>query len=211
MNENNANFTPAAPNFKTLVRISFQGLTNFPYIEEDFDALTNYGLLSKVVEYLNEVISNNNEQNTLMTNLYNAYVSLQNYVNNYFDNLDLQEEIDNKLDEMSKSGELTNLIKNYIDPLYGPFEDEINTQVQNMQSLINISTENLQDQINRLASGSPLVASSTSEMTDTDKIYVNTTNGYWYYYNGTTWTQGGIYQSSGISDKSITYNNLETE
>ena len=210
MNENNANFTPAAPNFKTLVRMSFQGLTNFPYIEEDFDALTNYELLSKVVEYLNQVIYNNNEQNDLMTSLYNAYVSLQTYVNTYFDNLDLQEEIDNKLDEMSKSGELTTLIKNYIDPLYEPFEDEINTQVENMQSLINTSTENLQNQINHLASGSPLVASSTSGMTDTTRVYVNTTDGKWYYYNGTNWVAGGTYQSTGIADGTIDIAKLDS-
>lgn len=114
MNENNANFTPAAPNFKTLVRMCFQGLTNFPYIEEDFDALTNYELLSKVVEYLNQVISNNNEQNTLMTGLYNAYVSLQNYVNDYFDNLDVQDEINNKLDDMVEAGTLQEIIADYL-------------------------------------------------------------------------------------------------
>lgn len=43
---------------------------------------------------------------------------------------------------------------------------------------------------------SPLVASSTAGMTDTSRIYVNTSNGYWYYYNGTNWVQGGVYQSS---------------
>jgi len=193
MNENNANFTPAAPNFKTLVRMSFQGLTNFPYIEEDFDALTNYGLLSKVVEYLNTVISNNNEQNTLMTNLYNAYVSLQDYVNNYFDNLDVQEEINNKLDKMAEDGTLTQLIKNYVDPIYEGFQNQINNEVNDIKS-----------QVDGLASGSPLVASSTSEMTDTSKVYVNTTDGKWYYYDGDSWEIGGVYQATGISDNSVT-------
>ena len=67
------------------------------------------------------------------------------------------------------------------------------------------ANNNLQNQINGLASGSPLVASSVSEMTDTSHIYVNTTDGHWYYYNGTAWTDGGIYQSTGIANKSITY------
>lgn len=52
--------------------------------------------------------------------------------------------------------------------------------------------------------GRPLVASSVSEMTDTTSVYVNTTDGYWYYYDGTSWVQGGIYQSTGIADGSIT-------
>lgn len=59
---------------------------------------------------------------------------------------------------------------------------------------------NLQAQINGLASGSPLVASSISEMTDTTRVYVNTTDGHWYYYNGSAWTDGGVYQAAENSD-----------
>lgn len=39
---------------------------------------------------------------------------LQNYINTYFDNLDVQEEINNKLDEMAESGELTEIISAYL-------------------------------------------------------------------------------------------------
>lgn len=52
-------------------------------------------------------------------------------------------------------------------------------------------------------SGAPLVASSTSGMTDTTKVYVNTSDGNWYYYNGTSWIAGGVYQATGIEDYSI--------
>lgn len=204
MNENNANFTPAAPNFKTLVRMSFQGLTNFPYIEEDFDALTNYGLLSKVVEYLNEVISNNNEQNTVITNLYNAYVSLQDYVNDYFDNLDVQEEINNKLDAMAQDGSLTLLIKNYVDP----YIDAQNEEISDFKSSVNSTIASQNTKINNLESGSPLVASSTAGMTNTSRVYVNTTDGKWYYYDGDSWEIGGTYQSSGLADGSVTLTKL---
>lgn len=58
---------------------------------------------------------------------------------------------------------------------------------------------------------SPIAVSALSEMTDTTRIYVNTTNGHWYSYDGTTWQDGGIYQSTGISDKSITYAMLESK
>ena len=46
--------------------------------------------------------------------------------------------------------------------------------------------------------GSPLTASSTAGMTDTSKVYVNTTDGKWYYYDGSAWTEGGTYNSQGI-------------
>lgn len=63
----------------------------------------------------------------------------------------------------------------------------------------------LSSQITSLASGSPLVASSTSGMTDTTRTYVNTSDGNWYYYNGTNWVQGGVYQAIGIDDGSINF------
>lgn len=110
------------PTFKHICFMRLQALTNFPYIEEDFDAITNYELLSKVVHYLNEVIANNNEQNEVVTNLYNAFSDLYDYVNTTFydnvkayidttiDNLDIQEEINNKLDEMVSDGTFDSII-----------------------------------------------------------------------------------------------------
>ena len=73
---------------------------------------------------------------------------------------------------------------------------EVITEATTRQSADN----NLQTQINGLASGSPLVASSTSGMTDTTRVYVNTTDGHWYYYNGSAWTDGGVYQATEDSE-----------
>jgi len=187
-------------NDKTYIKLTpFKGwvLENFPFIESDFDCITNYQLLCKIDEYLNNVISNQNQVQKLGTELVNAYNQLLNYVNNYFDNLDVQEEINNKLDAMAEDGSLTNLIKDYVDPIQEEFEDSINNRIIVMENKVNAAT-----------SGSPLVASSTSGMTDTTRVYVNTTDGYWYYYNGTAWVQGGIYQSS---EDSISVNWLNSE
>lgn len=52
-------------------------------------------------------------------------------------------------------------------------------------------------------SGSPLAAASVSAMTDTTRVYVNTTDGYWYYYNGSNWVQGGVYQATEIGSNII--------
>lgn len=93
--------------------------------------------------------------------------------------------------------------------------DAISTETLNRES----NERLIQSQINQLASGSPLVASSTSEMTNTNKIYVNTTDGNWYYYDGANWTIGDVYQSSGIDpdnpeiikklDKVLSYEEVE--
>lgn len=82
-------------------------LENFPYIEEDFDAITNYQLFSKVVEYLNKITYNQN----LVQESNNEVVD---FVNNYFANLDVQEEINNKLDDMAEKGQLTEIIAQYL-------------------------------------------------------------------------------------------------
>lgn len=77
-----------------------------------------------------------------------------------------------------------------------------------LKNRLDTENNNMQSQINGLASGSPLVASSVSEMTDTSRVYVNTSNGHWYTYNGSTWVDGGVYQSTGIADNSINKTNL---
>lgn len=168
-------------------QINTWGINNFPFLEGDFDKLTNYGMLMKMMKCLNDIISNENKVEDDMTNLFNAFTELQTYVNNYFDNLDVQDEINIKLDEMAQDGTLTGLISTYLIPII----NEQNRQIQNIDN-----------KVDAVASGSPIPVSSISDMTNTSKVYVLTTDGYWYYYNATTseWTQGGIYQSSQSTD-----------
>lgn len=78
--------------------------------------------------------------------------------------------------------------------------DELDTKAGNNEVASTYATK---EEVQAVASGSPLVASSTSEMTDTTKTYVNTTDGKWYYYDGSAWVAGGTYQSTGVEDNSI--------
>lgn len=96
-------------------------LQNFPFIEEDFDALTDYQLICKVVEYLNTVITSQNEVIQQMINvtadfehLEELFNQLKDYVDHYFENLDVQEEINNKLEEMAEDGTLADIVAAYI-------------------------------------------------------------------------------------------------
>ena len=103
--------------FKRLTPFKRCILQNFPFIEEDFDALTNYGLLCKVVAYLNKVIESQNEVEGVTEEIVTAFNNLYDYVKNYFDNLDVQDEINNKLDEMVEDGELQEIIDEYLNVL----------------------------------------------------------------------------------------------
>ena len=52
--------------------------------------------------------------------------------------------------------------------------------------------------------GSPLVASTVAGMTDHEKVYVYVgsetgyTSGHWYYYDGDSWEDGGVYNSVAV-------------
>lgn len=129
----NANFTPEQDPYKKLIPLNLCQLTNFPFIDETFDSLTYYEFLCKIVEYLNNVIENEKAVTNNTESLLNAYNQLQDYVNHYFDNLDIQEEINNKIDEMLEDGTFDNLIGNIINNKF----QEIDNIYNNMYYLSN--------------------------------------------------------------------------
>ena len=75
------------------------------------ETMTYYEMIVWFTNYLRDtiipVVNNNGEA---VTELQNLFGELQTCVNNYFDNLDVQEEINNKLDAMVKDGTLELLI-----------------------------------------------------------------------------------------------------
>lgn len=60
-------------------------------------------------------------------------------------------------------------------------------------------------QMVKAAYGAPLVAATAAAMTDHTRVYVYTgsesgyTNGNWYYWNGTAWASGGVYNSTAVN------------
>lgn len=89
------------------------------------DSLSYYELLCKVVDYINKIIGNLNELTDEVDNNYNdlndkivklttLFNQLKSYVDNYFENLDVQDEIDKKLDEMAQDGTLEEILAAYI-------------------------------------------------------------------------------------------------
>ena len=62
----------------------------------------------------NQVIPTVNNNASAVTELQNLYIELKNYVDNYFTNLDVQNEINNKLDAMAQDGTLQEIISSYL-------------------------------------------------------------------------------------------------
>ena len=134
--------------FKLLV------LQNFPFIEADFDAITNYQLMCKMTEYMNNINTNVNTLNENENRVYDAFNALIDYINNYFNNLDVQEEINKKLDDMVESGEFQTILNE----LLVPIEDK----VDGIRSDVNILTERV-DNLVSLPDGS---TAGDAELTD---------------------------------------------
>ena len=103
-----ADFTPTLGNYTDLQPFRFWCQKVLPLVYDD--SLSYYELLCKVVDYLNKTMEDVGVLESDVTGLHEAYKKLQSYVNDYFSTLDVQEEINNKLDTMASSGELTNLI-----------------------------------------------------------------------------------------------------
>ena len=68
------------------------------------DSLSYYELLCKVVNYLNDAFDDLKNIISSLDELKNGIEELKTYVDTYFDNLDLQSVIDNKIDELIQTG-----------------------------------------------------------------------------------------------------------
>ena len=85
-------------------------LYNFPFLEDDFDALTDYQLFCKMVAYMKKALD---KINGYQEELDAFKVQLDTY-ENYFENLDVTEEVNAKLDEMVENGTMERLIGEYL-------------------------------------------------------------------------------------------------
>lgn len=79
------------------------------------DSLSYYELLNKVVSYLNNTISDVANVEDNVESLLTSFTQLQDYVNAYFDDIDVEQELKNILDEMAIDGTLDAIITPIID------------------------------------------------------------------------------------------------
>ena len=179
------------------------------------DSLSYAEQVTWFCDYLqNNVIPAINNNADALEEVQNLMTQLQDYVSDYFENLDVQDEINNKLDQMAEDGSLTAIIGNYVDPIYRQYEEEIDQTMATQNATI----QSLKARIDSVTSGSPAgtyatAAALTSADPDHDRIYLVLADNKWYYYDTTTslWTAGGLYQAAGIADGSVTYAKLATD
>lgn len=145
--------------FKVLCPFKGWVLESFPYIEADFDAITNYQLFSKVVEYLNKMRDNQLLLEESNNELVDGFNNLKSYVDEYLvdvSNLkDAIEEINNRLDSLAQEimentksiNELDSKIDSQIEMVKDLINQNYNTlklYVDNQDNLLNEKIDNIQ-------------------------------------------------------------------
>lgn len=107
-----ADFTPDLTPYANAGQFRYWCQTTIPLVYDDSKSYLE--LLYSVISYLNSTIEDVAAMGGNIDALLEAYTQLQTYVNDYFDNLDVQEEINQKLDDMAASGDLDNLLEPFV-------------------------------------------------------------------------------------------------
>lgn len=196
-----ADFTPTWTNWTDPGPFRFWAQKVLPLVYDD--SLSYYEVLCKVVAYLNTTIQNVAALGGNVEGLRDAYEQLQQFVNDYFDNLDVQQEINAKLDEMAETGALTTLIE--------PF---VNAQISNdvfrwLDLNIKPTTPAIDASLTVSGAGADAkvvgdrLAELSTELSDVTDGFEETTNGIvdalFSEYDSLTWGQGGINANTGVN------------
>ena len=147
-----ANFTPDMQGYTSMKPFRFWCQKVLPTIYDD--SLSYYEVLCKLVKILNTVIENMEKVEANTDALLNAFNLLQGWVNDYFDNLDVQDEIDDKLDRMVEDG----TFDRYIQPILDEFE-------QTVQTISGHAVDEAREQINTI------VGQGESAIRDVVRLY----------------------------------------
>lgn len=170
--------------------------TNYIYkaIPLAFDeSMSYYETLCALLDYLKtttDVVNNNAD----------LIAELETYVKTYFDNLNVQQEINNKLDEMVTDGTMAEIINQEIFDDLNNDIDDLNEKIGDLNNLTTIDKSNIVDSIN-LSNYNQLLYFSPFMVYDTNDAHVGHIQGACIHNNvlyvarqGDTDTTGYIYK-----------------
>lgn len=171
---------------------------------------------------VNQLVRIANEQWEAITDYINQFTDLKDYVEDYFDNLDVQVEINNKLDQMAKNGQLYEVIKPFVSEIIEPTLDSQDEKLEQYNQRITSNTTAIATTNTRIDNIASLTEGSTTGDAELADIRVGF-DGVTYTDAGTavrhgdefnagliikanslTWTQGGINAGTGANNNYTT-------
>ena len=156
-------------------------------------SLTYEEQMLELIRFLKEELIPNLNQNTLATKeLQDKFVELVNYVDHYFDTLDIQSEVNTKLDEMAASGDLAEIINQEI---FGELNDQVTANTNNINNIIKANFENPTMPPFREVLGNSPKFVSFNPTNNTIQVVQRNSNGYLIYQFDNT---GGDTSSSSV-------------
>jgi len=114
------------------------------------NSLSYYELLCKVVKYLNDVIQNSDNMNANIEALNQAFNDLQDYVNHYFDEFNMQQYVNAALDEMVDNGTMGELIEPYLTHAMDEVHQAILDQNQSLDDAIEQQNQTIDDKLDEV-------------------------------------------------------------
>ena len=105
----------------------------------ELGAYSNFHALNQdwFLDEFNKLVSQWEAMQKKFDNLQDAFNDLKNYVQDYFKNLDVQEEINKKLDQMNEDGTLNILLQMHARTVLPSNDISGNTDTKNIQKMIN--------------------------------------------------------------------------
>lgn len=136
-------------------------IANFPFIEEDFDELTLYGMICKISEYLNEMREQVNK-NTETAIEYQQYL------------LEIQEKVNELEQDYERfKNEIDEDIDNRFNELTYQLTTEINNQLAIMRYYIDTQYQELNQKIDDVIAGDIKIYDPTTGLLEPIQVVVN--------------------------------------
>ena len=149
-------------------------LENFPFMEDDFDALTNYQIFCKIIEYINNII----KDVTVIEGSIDGIVNLVNEIKKYVDeHMEDVTELQNEVEAINTSisiidtqitninGEITSL-RNYTDDL-------VSGTFNTLKNYVDLNDNELNEKIENLEIGEIQVYDPTTGINEPLQVVIN--------------------------------------
>lgn len=164
-------------NYKELSYFKRWTLENYPFIEADFDAITEYQLYCKIVEYLNKCIYNIKLMETTVEDVEKMVLDLKAYVDEYLEDMsDVKEEIEAIQNTMSTLTQTILEVNSKVDDLRTYTDNLVTNNFNTLKNYVDYQDNILQDEIDNLVIGDikiydPTTGLNSSLQTVIDNLY----------------------------------------